>query len=98
MGSRRKSARLQARELIRELELSEGIQAQLHQDAQKVHIRKLRVILKKEIASNQEIEYLNASLVRQINMLKANYFQIIYGLEIRQKLAVRKKYLQYFKE
>ena len=98
MGSRRKSARLEARELIRELELSEGIQAQLHQDAQKVHIRKLRVNLKKEIASNQEIEDLNASLVRQINMLKANYFRIIYGLEIRQKLAGREKYLQHFKE
>ena len=98
MGSRRKSARLEAHELIRELELSEGIQAQLHQDAQKVHIRKLRVNLKKEIASNQEIEYLNASLVRQINMLKANYFHIIYGLEIRQKLAGHEKYLQHFKE
>ena len=98
MGSQRKSARLEARELIRELELSEGVQAQLYQDAQKVHIRKLKVNLKKEIASNQEIEDLNASLVRQINMLKANYFWIIYGLEMRQKLRGREMYLQLFKE
>ena len=65
MGSRRKSARLEARELVRELELSEGVQAQLYQDAQKVRIRELRVNLKRGIASNQEIEDLNASLVRK---------------------------------
>ena len=97
MGSQR-SARLEARELVRELELSEGVQAQLYQDAQKDHIRKLKTSLKKKIASNQEIEDLNAILRRQISTLKTNYFRIIYGLEIRQKLAGREMYLQLFKE
>ena len=76
MGSRR-SARLEARELVRELELSEGVQAQLIQDAQKDHIRKLKTSLKEKIASNQEVEELNASLRRQISTLKTNYFRII---------------------
>ena len=97
MGSRR-SARLEARELVRELELSEGVQAQLIQDAQKDHIRKLKTSLKEKIASNQEVEELNASLCRQISTLKANYFRIIYGLEIRQKHRGREMCLQLFKE
>ena len=97
MGSRR-SARLEARELVRELELSDGVQVQLIEDAQKDHIRKFKASLKEKIASNQEVEELNASLCRQISTLKANYFRIIYGLEIRQKLAGREMYLQFFKE
>ena len=98
MGSRRRSARLEARELVRELELSEGVQAQLFQDAQKVRIRELRVNLKREITSNQEIEDLNVNLVRKINMLKANYYRIIFGLEISCLLAGREKYHQLFKQ
>ena len=94
MGSRRKSARLEARELTRELEMSEGIQAQLYQDAQKVRIRELRVELEKDVASNQDIEDLNASLVRRINMLKANYYRIIAGLERRRQLAGLEKFHQ----
>ena len=97
MGSRR-SARLEARELVRELELSEGVQVQLYHDAQKDHIRTLKTSLKKKIASNQETEDLNADLHRQISTLKTNYFRIIYGLEVRQKLAGREKYLQLCKE
>ena len=81
MGSRRKSARLEALELTRELEMSEGVQAQLFADAQKTRIGELRTVLEKEVASNQDIEDLNARLVRKIDMLKANYGRIIAGLE-----------------
>ena len=98
MGSRRKSARLEARELVRELELSEGVQAQLYQDAQKVRIRELRVKLKEDVASNQDIEDLNASLVRKINVLKANYYMIIASLERRHQLAGLKKFHQLSKQ
>ena len=97
MGSRR-SARLEAHELVRELELSERVQAQLIQDAQKDHIRKLKTSLKEKIASNQEVEELNASLCHQISTLKTNYFRIIYGCEIHQKHRGREICRQLFKE
>ena len=83
---------------MKELELSDGVQAQLIQDAQKDHIRKLKTSLKEEIASNQEVEELNANLCHQISTLKANYFRIIYGLEIRQKHRGREICHQLFKK
>ena len=97
MGTRR-SARLEARELERELELSDGVQSQLIENAQKDHIRKLKASLKEEIASNREVEELNASLLRQISTLKTNYFQIIYGCEIRHKHRGREICDQLFKK
>ena len=83
---------------MKELELSDGVQAQLIQDAQQDHIRKLKTSLKEKIASNQEVEELNANLCRQISTLKANYFRIIYGLEICQKHRGREICHQLFKK
>ena len=97
MGTRR-SARLEARELERELELSDWIQSQHIENAQKDHIRKLKASLKEEIASNREVEELNASLLRDISALKTNYFRIIYGCEIRYKHRSREVYDQLVKK
>ena len=94
----RKSARLEALELTRELEMSVDVQAQLIHDAQKTRSRELRVELARVDASNQDIEDLNASLVREINMLKANYYMIIASLERRRQLAGLEKFHQLFKQ
>ena len=91
MRSRRISARQEALELTRELETSEGVQAQLFEDAQKMRIGELKTELEKEVASNQDIEDLNASLIRKIEMIKATYCRIIAGLERYRQLQLSKQ-------
>ena len=71
--------------------MSVEIQAQLIQDAQKTRIRELRAELERVVASNQDIEDLNASLVRKIEMIKANYYRIIAGLEKYGQLQLSKQ-------
>ena len=69
----------------------EGVQAQLFADAQKTRIGELRTVLEKEVASNQDIEDLNARLVRKIEMIKVNYYRIITGLERYRQLQLSKQ-------
>ena len=87
MGSRRISVRQEALELTRELETSEGVQAQLFEDAQKTRIGELRTVLEKEVASNQDIEDLNARLVLKIEMIKA----LVAGLEKFHQLQLSRQ-------
>ena len=71
--------------------MSEGVQAQLFADAQKTRIGELRTVLEKEVASNQDIEDLNARLVRKIEMIKANYDRLIAGLEKYHQLQLSRQ-------
>ena len=71
--------------------MSEGVQAQLIQDAQKTRIRELKTVLEREIASNRDIEVLNARLVRKIEMIKANYDRLIAGLEKYRQLQLSRQ-------
>ena len=71
--------------------MSEGVQAQLFADAQKTWIGELRTVLEKEVASNQDIEDLNARLVRKIEMIKANYDRLIAGLEKYRQLQLSRQ-------
>ena len=91
MGSRRKSARQEALELTRELETSEGVQAQLYEDAQKSRIEEMKTELEELVASNQDVEDLNARLVRKIEMIKANYGRIVMGLEKFRQLQLSRQ-------
>ena len=74
-------------ELTRELEMSENIQAQLIEDAQKTRIRELRAGLERVVASNQDIEDLNARLVLKIEMIKA----LVAGLEKFHQLQLSRQ-------
>ena len=58
----------------------------------------MKASLKEKIASNREVEELNASLLRDIRALKTNYFQIIYECEICYKHRGREVYDQLFKK
>ena len=87
MGSQRKSARLEALELTREIEMSEGVQAQLFADAQKTRIGELRTVLEKEVASNQDIEDLNARVALKIEVIKA----FVAGLEKFHQLQLSRQ-------
>ena len=67
--------------MTRDLEIDEGVQAQLWIDARKARVDQLERELRKVLEENRGIEDLNARLVRKINMLKANYARIVAGLE-----------------
>ena len=71
--------------------MSEGVQAQLFADAQKIQIGELRTILEKEVASNQDIEDLNARVALKIEMIKANYGRIVAGLEKYRQLQLSRQ-------
>ena len=81
MASGGKDAKEDALELIRELEIGDGVQAQLYVDAQKSLLDELETELKELVETNRDIEDLNARLVRKVQMVKDNYGRLIAGLE-----------------
>ena len=81
MASGGKDAKEDALELIRELEIGDGVQEQLYIDAQKSRVDELETELKELVETNRDIEELNAKLARKVQMVKDNYGRLIAGLE-----------------
>ena len=88
----RRSARIAAREAKKESESNQDID-----QAQDEMLRQLQATLNETLASNENIEEFNASLLRDINNLKITYYRLIYGCENRHKHCGREVYDQIFK-
>ena len=89
----RRSDRIVAREAKKESETNQDID-----QAQDEVLRQLRATLNETLASNENIEEFNASLLRDINILKTNYYRLIYGCENHHKHRGREVYDQIFKK
>ena len=76
----RRSARIAAREAKKESESNQDID-----QAQDEMLRQLQATLNEILASNEDIEEFNTSLVRDINNLKTTYYRLMYSCENRHK-------------
>ena len=76
----RRSARIAAREAKKESESNQDID-----QAQDEMLCQLQATLNETMASNEDIEEFNRSLVRDINHLKLTYYRLKFGCENRHK-------------